>query len=63
MSCPSKVTVPLVGLYKPVSTLKKVVLPAPFGPINETTPPVGISNETLSTATRPPNFNGNIICV
>ena len=52
----SKVTVPLVGLYKPVKTLKKVVFPAPFGPIKETTPPVGISNETSSTATKPTNL-------
>ena len=56
MSLPSNVTLPLVGLYKPVSTLKNVVLPAPFGPIKEITPPAGISNETSSTATRPPNF-------
>ena len=35
--------------------LKNVVLPAPFGPMMETIPPRGISNETLSTATRPPN--------
>ena len=52
----SKVTVPLVGLYSPVKTLKKVVFPAPLGPIKETTPPVGISNETSSTATKPPNL-------
>jgi len=35
-SRPASCTRPRVGLYKPVSTLKKVVLPAPFGPIRLT---------------------------
>src|SRR3954453_10664726 len=35
--------------------LKKVVLPAPFGPINETTVARGMVKSTLSVATRPPN--------
>ena len=35
-SWPSKMTAPAVGLYRPVSMLKKVVLPAPFGPIRLT---------------------------
>src|SRR5690242_14534 len=35
--------------------LKNVVLPAPFGPISDTTLPRGTVNETLLTATRPPN--------
>src|SRR5437868_79021 len=55
MSCPSKCTRPAVGLYTPVSMLKKVVFPAPFGPIRLTIDPVGTVKSTSSTATRPPN--------
>src|SRR3954447_19388710 len=36
--------------------LKKVVLPAPFGPMSDTIDPRGISKSTLLTAVRPPNF-------
>ena len=36
---PSKSTWPCVGVYSPVSTLKNVVLPAPFGPIRATIAP------------------------
>src|SRR5438093_4071333 len=35
--------------------LKNVVLPAPFGPISETTEPRGIVKSTSFVATRPPN--------
>src|SRR5687768_4557580 len=35
--------------------LKKVVLPAPFGPIRLTIEPRGMANSTSLTATRPPN--------
>src|SRR6187397_979333 len=35
--------------------LKKVVLPAPFGPIRLTIDPVGIVNSMSLTAMRPPN--------
>ena len=35
-SWPSKTIWPAVGLYTPVSMLKNVVLPAPFGPIRLT---------------------------
>src|SRR6185503_2607330 len=35
--------------------LKKVVLPAPFGPISETIDPCGIVKSMLFVATRPPN--------
>src|SRR5688572_16737829 len=35
--------------------LKKVVLPAPFGPIRLTIEPRGIAKSTSLTATRPPN--------
>ena len=54
MSLPSRNTVPDVTLYRPVMTLKNVVLPAPFGPIRLTTDFGGMLNETSSTATRPP---------
>ena len=33
MSCPSNMMVPAVGGKKPLIRLKKVVLPAPFGPM------------------------------
>src|SRR5688572_25793242 len=35
--------------------LKQVVLPAPFGPINATTPPCGTSNDASCTARSPRN--------
>ena len=34
ISSPSSMKEPVVGLYTPVSILKTVVLPAPFGPIS-----------------------------
>ena len=37
----------------PLSRLKNVVLPAPFGPMIVRTPPSGISSETLLTAVKP----------
>ena len=43
-----------VGLYRPVSMLKKVVLPAPLGPMIETIERRGIEKSTSLTATRPP---------
>jgi hypothetical protein len=55
MSSSSNSIRPLVGLYTPVSMLKKVVLPAPFGPIRLMVDPRGMVKSTLSTATRPPN--------
>src|SRR5436190_17271935 len=55
MSSSAKNTRPAVGLYTPVSMLKNVVFPAPFGPIRLTIAPCGTVNETSSTATRPPN--------
>src|SRR6266498_1557289 len=39
----------------PVIVLKKVVLPAPFGPIRPAIIPFSITKSTLLTATRPPN--------
>src|SRR5512132_717624 len=55
MSSPSNRTWPVVGLYTPVSMLKNVVLPAPFGPIKLTVEPRGIVKSTSSTASKPPN--------
>ncbi len=55
MSLPSNITVPVVGLYRPVMQLKNVVLPAPLGPISETMALCGTEKSTSLTATRPPN--------
>src|SRR5437667_398902 len=55
MSSPSNSTSPLVGLYTPVSMLKNVVLPAPFGPIKLMVESRGIVKSTSSTASKPPN--------
>ena len=54
-SSPSKTIVPPVGLYTPVSMLKKVVLPAPFGPMSDTIERSGMTKSTSFTATSPPN--------
>ena len=53
-SSPKATTLPASGLTKPLSTLKKVVLPAPFGPMR---PHVPASNVTVmrSIGTTPPN--------
>src|SRR5260370_36715 len=51
---PSTRTLPVVGRYTRVMTLKRVVLPAPFGPINATTSPASTVKETRSSATTPP---------
>src|SRR3954449_6309642 len=52
---PSKVQLPASGLSKPVRRLKKVVLPAPFGPMRAVIRPRGISTWATSTAATPPN--------
>ena len=46
---------PSSGWSKPVSRLKKVVLPAPLGPISAVIAPRWISTWSTSTAVRPPN--------
>src|SRR5712691_412563 len=48
------VTLPPLGLYTRVMTLKRVVLPAPLGPISATTSPASTVKETRSNATTPP---------
>jgi hypothetical protein len=45
---------PEVGEYTPARRLKKVVLPAPLGPIMEWIFPGSIKNETLETASKAP---------
>jgi hypothetical protein len=45
---------PAVGRIRPLTMLKKVVFPAPFGPMRLTMDLSGISKSTALTATRPP---------
>src|SRR5712691_4400821 len=45
---------PPVGRRTPVRQLKKVLLPAPFGPMMARISPRRISKSTLSSAVRPP---------
>src|SRR5438270_4479134 len=47
-------TAPPAGLTKPLRTLNRVVLPAPFGPTRPQTPD-GSSSETPSSGLTPPN--------
>ena len=54
MSSPSNRMRPLVGRSTPVRQLKKVLLPAPFGPMMARISPRGTSKLTLSSAVRPP---------
>src|SRR6516162_9994114 len=55
MSSPSSVTRPRVGFSRPVTTLNRVVFPAPLGPIRPVMCPPSAARDTSSTATRPPN--------
>src|SRR5687768_9843326 len=55
MSWPRNVTRPLSGRWKPVSRLKSVVLPAPFGPMRPVMVPSRTASEHRSTARTPPN--------
>ena len=52
---PSNVHCPVFGSSKPVSRLKNVVLPAPFGPIRAVISLRCTSTWSTSTATSPPN--------
>ena len=54
-SSPKARTVPASGDTKPLRTLKKVVLPAPFGPINPQVP-AGKRRLTPSRGVTPPNL-------
>ncbi len=53
-SCRRSATSPASGWSNPVSRLKKVVLPAPLGPIRAVMAPRWISRWSTSTAVRPP---------
>src|SRR3978361_31483 len=48
---PSNITEPLLGRESPARQLKKVALPAPFGPINPTISPCSTDRLASSTAT------------
>src|SRR5882762_4551208 len=54
MSRPRNSTWPWVGSSWPVSILKKVLLPAPFGPIRQRSSPSSSVKSTLRTARTPP---------
>ena len=54
MSFVPSITRPEVGLRTPVITLKRVVFPAPFGPINEVIPPETASSPTSLRTVLPP---------
>ena len=54
MDRPSKRISPRVGRYTAVMQLIKVVLPAPFGPMNPTISPSGSSRFTPVNASSPP---------
>src|SRR5580692_11566448 len=55
MSWPSKSTWPDVEARSPVRQLKKVDLPAPFGPIRPRMSPLATVTEAASTALKLPN--------
>src|SRR5262249_11816275 len=55
MSSPAKTIRPLDGLSTPVRQLKKVDLPAPFGPMMARISPAGTEMVTLLSAVSPPN--------
>jgi hypothetical protein len=52
----AKVTSPLLARKAPVTTLNKVVLPAPFGPITPMMQLCGMLIETFESAVTPPNI-------
>ena len=54
MSWPLNHIFPDVGGYTPVMALKRVVLPAPFGPMSATISFRSTLKSTWFTATRPP---------
>src|SRR6185437_14716443 len=56
MSCPRNSTRPWLGASWPVSILKNVLLPAPFGPIRHRSSPSSSAKLTSRTARTPPKF-------
>src|SRR5579862_6986235 len=55
MSSPLKTMRPPVGVSTPVRQLKKVLLPAPFGPMMAWVLPRSTAKLTCDSAARPPN--------
>src|ERR1041385_7846525 len=55
MSTPLKETFPAFGAVSPARQLKKVDLPAPFGPISPMISPVSIDRSASETARKLPN--------
>ena len=53
MSRPSSSTRPATGFWNPLSTLRKVVLPAPLGPMRPTISP-GLTSKSTSSRARTP---------
>ena len=60
MSSPAKRTVPVQGV-NPAMASKRVVLPAPFGPMRPTTSATPTLNDTPSTATHPAEAHGQVL--
>src|SRR6185312_6771837 len=56
MCCPRNSTRPWLGASWPVSILKNVLLPAPFGPIRHRSSPSSSAKLTSRTARTPPKF-------
>ncbi len=56
MSTPSNRMVPAVGATSPASALKKVLLPAPFGPISPMMSPAATLRLAPSTARKAPKL-------
>jgi hypothetical protein len=56
ISCPSKVTLPVLTGRKPAMHANSVVLPAPLGPISATMRPSSTFSDASSTALRPPKI-------
>src|SRR6185312_4037705 len=56
IGAPASTTEPESGVMKPETSENSVVLPAPFGPITARISPSRTSNDTRSTAVRPPKL-------
>ncbi len=60
-SNPANIICPVLGLHKPVRVLKKVVLPAPFGPISPTRSPCLMVKLMFDSARRPPKLTERLL--
>ena len=56
MSLPSIITLPSLGFKTPAIALKRVVFPAPLGPISPVMDPFFILKDAPSTAQNPPKY-------